>query len=338
MATTARAPVSVVIPSYNMVRLLPDAVESVLAQSLPPAEVVVADDGSTDDTAERLRAFGDRVRHIRQPNGGLASARNFGVRAAVSEWVAFLDADDVWHPHKLETQMAVLATRGDLGVLGTDRFSWPAREFPEVGPPDATPVVPVSWGQLVVSNRIPGSASSVLVRRSVLDRLGGFDEELKSSEDRDFWIRAAEVTGVAYLAAPLAGIRNVPGSLSKQTVVVRTNMLRMLAKIDSRGAWRGRGLLHRKAYGYAYHMLSYVEASAGHPLTALADELRSVAYYPLPFHRDEVGAALERPRRAAVTVLRMLGLKPAEPAPRPVFEGDAPDALRALMSREGVAR
>src|SRR6185437_11144924 len=97
-----RARVSVVIPTYNSGPLVTEAVESVLAQTLPAAEVLVVDDGSTDDTPERLAAYGERIRYLPQANQGVAAARNRGIREATGDLIAFLDADDVWHPRKLE--------------------------------------------------------------------------------------------------------------------------------------------------------------------------------------------------------------------------------------------
>ncbi|MBV1799994.1 glycosyltransferase [Siccirubricoccus sp. G192] len=97
--------VSVIIPAYNAARSLPRTIDSVLAQTVPPAEIIVVDDGSADETAAVAEAYGDRVRVIRKPNGGPASARNLGAREATGEWLALLDADDQWLPEKLERQL-----------------------------------------------------------------------------------------------------------------------------------------------------------------------------------------------------------------------------------------
>ena len=117
--------VSVIIPAYNSGPLVEEAIGSALAQTRPPAEVVVIDDGSTDDTAERLARFGPPVRVIRQANGGVSAARNRGLAAATGAFVAFLDADDVWHPDKLRRQLEAFAKRPELGLLGTLTVPWP---------------------------------------------------------------------------------------------------------------------------------------------------------------------------------------------------------------------
>src|SRR5208283_2367398 len=100
--------VSVVIPTYNCGRYICETVESALGQTYSPVEIIVVDDGSTDDTRERLTTYGDRVRYIYQQNTGPAVARNRGVQDAQGDWIAFLDADDLWLPYRLELQVELL--------------------------------------------------------------------------------------------------------------------------------------------------------------------------------------------------------------------------------------
>src|SRR2546427_6476527 len=108
--------ISCIIPAFNGARYLREAVESILAQTYRPIEVIVVDDGSTDNTAEVVRNYRDQVRRVWQPNGGPSAARNQGVSAAQGAFVAFLDQDDVWHPEKLLRQMAQFATRPELDL------------------------------------------------------------------------------------------------------------------------------------------------------------------------------------------------------------------------------
>src|SRR5262245_24730960 len=96
--------VSVVIPTFNRAHLITGAIESVLAQTLPPLEIIVVDDGSTDDTPERLAPYLDRIVFLGQENRGVSAARNAGIQAARGNLIAFLDSDDVWHPRKIEIQ------------------------------------------------------------------------------------------------------------------------------------------------------------------------------------------------------------------------------------------
>lgn len=170
-----------------------EAVESVLAQDLPADEIVVVDDRSGDGSGDAVRArFGDRVRVLSGTFGSAAAARNAGWRAARGEWIAFLDADDLWTPDKLSASLALLgaAPHADwcftdgtvLALDGREHDSllalWAEVEEPYCGSPVA---------QLIEVNFV--LTSSVLARRSALEALGGFDESLSHAEDVDLWIR-----------------------------------------------------------------------------------------------------------------------------------------------------
>jgi glycosyltransferase involved in cell wall biosynthesis len=300
------APVTVVVPTYNSGHLVGDALTSVLAQTAPPEAVIVIDDGSTDDTAARLARYGARVRSIHQSNQGVSAARNRGLREARSEFVAFLDADDVWHPRKLEIQLSVLRARPDFGLLGTGTFSWPAEAAPELSrEPAAGRLVEVPWEQLAVRNVFV--TSSVLVRRAVLDRVGEFDTRLQGPEDYDLWLRVAEAAPTGNLDSPLTGYRDAPGSLSKQARRMEEGMLRIVAKLGERGAWRGRPWLRRKAYSMVYHQSAYMYGQAGAHGTAVARSLRSLACYPWPYRPGERKAAFERPKWLVRSLLNLLG-------------------------------
>lgn len=172
--------VSVVIPAYNAARWIAETIASALDQTYPPREVIVVDDGSTDDTACRAERFPPPVRVLRKANGGPAAARNLGIAAASGTWIALLDADDRWLPRKLERQL--LLTAPDVALVHTalvdDEESAP---LPET----------LAFDDLWKANRIANS--SVLIRRDAVVALGGFDEniKLKSVEDYHLWLRLA---------------------------------------------------------------------------------------------------------------------------------------------------
>jgi glycosyltransferase involved in cell wall biosynthesis len=297
------APVSVVIPTYNCGGLVSQAVGSVLAQSQLPAEIIVVDDGSGDDTQERLAPFGNRIRYVYQENQGVAAARNLGVQVAQGDLIAFLDADDIWHPRKLKLQLEVLRRNPELGLLGTTTFDWPAPALPIV--PELNPVVvPLSWQQLVVKNYF--ATSTVVVRREVLRNAGLFDTELQGPEDHDLWLRVAEGAAVAKLRLPLTGYRYVDGSLSNQPERMQHCKRRILQKLDARQAWQGRWLLRRKAYSHLHYSCAHLYREAGCQGRAVRSLLNSMAWYPYPYHRYEVRMPLERPKTLAVTLLRLL--------------------------------
>ena len=180
---------SVVIPTRNRWPLLSRAIASALAQRHVDFEVVVVDDGSTDETEARLAALDDaRVRTIRLSGGSGARARNAGIAGAAGRWIAFLDDDDVWSPDKLRTQL----DRAELSGAGfVYSRAVHLREPGEVVRMHALPQPGELARELLVANVIPAGASNVMVRTPLLAELGGFDEEFDHLADWDLWIRLA---------------------------------------------------------------------------------------------------------------------------------------------------
>lgn len=193
--------VSVVIPTYNRARFLPGAIASIRQQSVPCAEIVVVDDGSTDDTAAVLASLGEGIRHIRQANAGPAAARNRGIREARGEFVAFLDTDDRWLPEKIARQLQVMASHPAVALVSADMAiedEHGARmvdsNFAKRGlraffeQLDGAPV-PEAPRRLLQLNFI--NTSTVLARREVLLELDCFDTRLRYGEDLELWLRIA---------------------------------------------------------------------------------------------------------------------------------------------------
>lgn len=300
--------VSVVIPTYNSAPLVVEAVRSVLAQTRPAAEVLVVDDGSTDDTADRLAGFGPSVRVIRKENGGVSSARNRGVSEATGDLIAFLDADDVWHPRKLEVQLGVLETHPDLGMLGTGVFDWPGPvPEPSGSPPHLTRV---PFDQLIVRNQF--CTSTIVVRTTVIRAAGEFDTSLQGPEDYDMWLRIAAVAAVANTDNPLTGYRHAtPNSLSKNAERMEQGLERILAKQEDAGAFRGRPLLRRRAWGYFRYNCGYMHRQAGHRWDAAGRAALSLITYPFPYTRDDVRYTFGRVRLMVAAFTGTGGGKPA---------------------------
>jgi glycosyltransferase involved in cell wall biosynthesis len=295
--------VSVVIPAYRAARTVAAAVGSALAQTRPPAEVVVVDDGSPDDIAGALTRYACRVTLLRQPNGGVAVARNRGVAATRGDVVAFLDADDVWHPRKLELQLEVLRDHPDVALLGTGTVSWPGA-FPTIPDRPALRLTPVPLDRLVVRNLF--ITSSVVVRRTALARAGEFDPALRGPEDHDLWLRVAERSAVANLDLPLTGYRDADGSLSKHAAQMQAGMRAILAGLDRRDVWRGRRLLRHRAYAYFHYSSAYMYRAAGRPAAAVANSLLSLAWYPLTFRAGELKMPFARLRLLARSMAQLL--------------------------------
>jgi glycosyltransferase involved in cell wall biosynthesis len=193
--------VSVIIPLYNAVDLIRDTVGTVLAQTWKDWELIVIDDGSTDGSGAVVRAFGERVRYYAYENGGVAKARNRGIALARGRYVALLDHDDLWAPTKLERQVEVLDRRPEVGLVTTgithlERDGTPRLDAP-TGPPSR-------FYQLFVKGFGP-TPSTVMIRRSVLERVGGFDERFSSAgmDDHELWPRIADVCELALVDEPL---------------------------------------------------------------------------------------------------------------------------------------
>lgn len=171
--------VSCIVPVFNGERYLAEALGSILAQTHPPLELIVVDDGSTDASATIAAGYGDRVRLVRQANAGPASARNRGLDLAAGDFVAFLDSDDLWHPDKLRRQLARFARDPGLGACVTH-----VRNFlsPDLGPAPAADPSP--------DRDVPGySTVTLLVPRWVFDRVGRFDGSLAHSSETAWFLR-----------------------------------------------------------------------------------------------------------------------------------------------------
>lgn len=326
-----RAPVSVVIPTYNRPDLVRDAIDSVLAQTFLPSQIILIDDGSREPTAKRLVPYLDKIVYRYQENGGLSAARNHGIRLATEPFVAFLDDDDVWHPRKIELQMRCLERDPEIGLLGAEQFDWPADEFPEVPPDPSGRLNRVTWEELVIRTLIP--VSSVLIRRDLLRRVGDFDVTMRSSEDRDLFLRVAEVAPIAMLRIPLSGYRDTAGSLCKYPDKREQAMRRILRQLDERDAWNGRRLLRHKAYSFMHLGCADAHARAGDHVAAVTRVIKALARYPLPYRGDETRLRFERPKRLAINLLRLCRLR--SPDRGPAMKAPAgSDALRKY--REGA--
>jgi glycosyltransferase involved in cell wall biosynthesis len=192
--------VSVIIPVYNGAAFLAEALESVRSQDYQPLEVIVADDGSTDATAEVADSF-PGVRCLRLERGGVSRARNLAVATSTGEWLAFLDADDRWQPEKISSQVRLGEATPEAGFVlchETHRFDGPAPGWFR-GPTDGTPIVayePSAW----------------LVRRSTFEAVGGFDEERSLGEDTH-WLSRAWDAGITHQTHEAALVeRRIHGS------------------------------------------------------------------------------------------------------------------------------
>ena len=209
---------SALIPTYNRRAQVLRAVDSVLTQTVPVDEIIVVDDGSTDNTAEAIRSrYGPRVKLFSQENKGVSAARNRGLREARGHWIAFLDSADVWSPTKIECQLeALTAFGGEFGLCFTDCAydGDPERKisvFAETGFGNAP-----RFGSLdrpagyILTSQEPFYTPSLLILRSLLEELGGFNESLTVREDTDVLFRLTFKTKFCFVAEPLVRIDRSP--------------------------------------------------------------------------------------------------------------------------------
>jgi len=211
-----RPRVTVVIPTYNRAGLLMEAIQSALAQSYRDLEVLVCDDGSSEDTGARVEALDPRVRYLKLPHAGRPGApRNRGIEAARGELIAFLDDDDLWEPDKLARQIELIDEQG-LNLVYTDRQLLPGGGVPAelvISPPLAGPDRLLD---LVVAGHFP-HVCTLLASSDLLREVGGFDETLATGEDLDLCLRLSLAARAGKVQAALVVIRRRPESLSNRS-------------------------------------------------------------------------------------------------------------------------
>lgn len=293
------ARVSVIVPAYRSAATIRRAVDSALAQTHAPAEIIVVDDGSPDEQAAVVeRTYRQSVTLLRRPNRGAASARNSGVEQATGDYVAFLDADDYWEPDKLACQLQVFGRHPEVGLVAGAFFEeLPGR--PRVDVP--VRAGPKEWYDRIL--RLDGArafrlatmtwTSTVVARRQLLDR-DRFDPNLMSCHDRDLWVRLVSRNPAYLLSRPLATAVLVEGSISRSSLDRdKSNMLRvveryrsLLGPIGTR-VWRS-------------HTLYRWAAVDRNPRTAIPRLLESIVLWPLPFGGFVSSAPLGRMKRLAV--------------------------------------
>ena len=200
MTHDSQLPISIIIPTYNRWPMLREAVESVLAQTMSSYELIVVDDGSTDETPRRLRDYGARLTVLTQRRRGVAAARNLGARHASGTYLAFLDSDDLWHPSKLQRQLDFMESNPAVDICQTDE-TW-IRNGVRVNPRNnhRKPSGDIFRASLELCLVSP---SAVMMRRELFERVGGFDESLPVCEDYDLWLRISKDTEVPLIPETL---------------------------------------------------------------------------------------------------------------------------------------
>ncbi|MBI3402913.1 MAG: glycosyltransferase [Acidobacteria bacterium] len=276
--------VSVVVPNHNCERFLAAALDSVLGQSYTNREIIVVDDGSTDESLEILKRYVDRagparLQVVTQANQGVSAARNAGIARSRGELVAFLDADDLWHPDKLAKQVPLFANPAvglvycaveyvdeRLRPLGTNFTGRRGRVLREIA---------MLRGTVVLAG-----GSTAVVRRECFDKAGRFDPEMSTAADWDMWRRIACYWEVDVVREPLMQYRMRPASMHRNVKVFEHDMLHGFAQMFADPAAGEVQPLRRRAYANLYLMLSGSHLEAGNTGQAIAYAFRSIAASP----------------------------------------------------------
>ncbi|MEY4765089.1 MAG: hypothetical protein RI907_1762 [Pseudomonadota bacterium] len=274
--------VSVIVPCHNARRYIEAALASATSQTHPNLQIIVIDDGSTDDTAAIVRERFPQVTLMSQPNGGVSSARNLGLKLAEGEFIAFLDADDVWHPQKVEAQLALLQAHPDVLLCRSDRVDsltdFDARQ-------DLTAQSGLPRHHLVAAlhdsfHHPYFATSTVMVRRRAIERTGGFDPRLRIAEDIDFYLRVLlQAPEVICLDFPAAFKRTVSGSLGDNSEYGYKQLIEVYSRLEKQHP-QIRQLLTpaqiRRTHADLWSRLAASQRNKGKRLKALLNAARSL--------------------------------------------------------------
>jgi glycosyltransferase involved in cell wall biosynthesis len=296
--------VSIVIPAYNAASYLNAALDSVLRQTFDGWEVILVDDGSTDNTSElvalRQEVFANRLKYIRQDNRGLPAARNTAVRHSASEFIALLDADDVWCEKRLERSVTALDSHPEAGLAHSPVYRIDAQGKIFENP--WRPPLKYLSGNIarhIYTRRAHILCPTVTFRRQCLERAGMFDETLRATEDRDLWFRIARDYPVVYIDEVLAYYRITPTAMSRDPNRMRTAQMQFLAKYRPQC---GR-IAEREALALMSRERGDALFKSGQLKDALSCYLGALARYPV-----DIGNFYAVSRAAAEPALALLHL------------------------------
>ena len=294
--------VTIVIPAYNSMSYLPQTLESVFQQTYEDFEVIVVNDGSTDETEKYVSSLNDpRLKLINQANQGLSGARNTGITNAQGKYIAFLDADDLWKPSKLAKQVRCLEERSEVGLV----YTWTALADQNCKPTGRLIVSDAEgdvWLQLLTELNFIGCGSTPLIRKNCFETVGLFDLELVVTEDWDMWLRIAANYPFAVIKEPLVLYRASPTSLSKSHLLMWKFSCKVIEKAFQSVP---DNLLHLKnqTYSSLYFYLSWLAIRNGDYQQANCFQKQAIAYVPKQkYTRDNLRLSL------AIRLLRLFGL------------------------------
>ena len=286
--------VSAIIPTYNYGKYVSEAIDSILEQSYGPIEIIVVNDGSTDNTADMLKAYGDKIHYITTKNFGISAARNTGIKAAKGEFIAFLDADDKWKSNKIGMQVKLAYKTGHPIILCTKAEADKA------------------YNDLDFDNCFfhpSGLGSNALIKRDKLLEAGNFDEKLNGAEDREMMLRLTRNGSKAgFLHGNYSFLRVHDVNMSHNPGI-EENYKMTLDKVFSWDEMTGRYPLKARAKSYMWFDSIYNYYADDQPWMALKRCLQSILYWPIPIGRYYPRPGMRRTKLLILIILSILGFK-----------------------------
>ena len=276
--------ISVIIPTYNSDKYICEAIDSVLSQTCKDYEIIIIDDGSTDNTKNLIAENYPTVRYFYSKNKGVSSARNIGISIAQGEFIAFLDADDKWLPEKLEKQLALFENDHQVGMVFTENYYFDEHGLKEI---KIFKRKLLMYGN-IVRNIFLNSyvvTSTVMVRKSVFDDVGLFEEGLAIAEDDNMWMRICLKNRIELLDEPLILYRITEGSLSRdnsfQNLIqaVRKHIEIIMNKYQAIYKCLGKSTIRQK-YSQVYFMEAYLYFRQNKYRESRSGFFKSYIYYP----------------------------------------------------------
>lgn len=320
--------IAVIIPARNSARYIGETLKSVLAQTRPADEIVLADGASTDDTVRIAKSLAPGIKIISEPNAGAADGRNQALRLASSEWLAFMDSDDLWHPEKLRMQSQLIEKAPEVEFLFSDVWQFRDEQilsksflatrpgYPKLSKHAVAPesyVFDTDMSVALMHTNYVVTSSEAMVKRSAALEVGGFDPTLRVCEDYDFWMRVLKGRKAGVVEVPLVGYRHHGESLSDDTESMVRGRLEVAARVFANPERypMGAPAFFKQEKARRYVQLGRMELHRDKFSQARANFWQSFRLVPKPSTAALLGSSLlgSRGRDTLLTIKRALGKK-----------------------------
>lgn len=272
------AKISVIIPTYNSARYICETIDSVLSQTYKNFEILVIDDGSTDNTRNRLKQYENSINYTYKKNEGVSIARNYGIEKAKGEYLAFLDSDDIWKPTKLEKQINTIENQSEAIACFTltEYFDESGNvvnksEFPNYA--DLTEA-------LLLYSCVIGPPSSFMMHRSIFEKIGGFDPNFSQCADWDMWLRLTKFGKVICLDEYLVQYRHHANNMSKNIELLEKDTIAVLNKFFANNSVIEYENILNETYSNNWLMLSGSYLHIGSVSKSLKCLVKGIRFYP----------------------------------------------------------